>query len=180
MVYILCLNFIACSWMFPTLITALPWVPEAFHARFPVSVTSRLVSSACGQQSSSSHVRKNLWYPGYNSVRKPQQLSTTYCAVWLVDFWPITILVKYILIWLLCCTFLIENCSNKSTKSTSCFIFLFDISKITKSMKKILKKATVGISREIWCSNWETRRSDEKLGDSQENWESCQVWFKQV
>ena len=47
-------------------------------------------------------------------------------------------------------------------------------------MKKILKKATVGISREIWCSNWETRRSDEKLGDSQENWESCQVWFKQV
>ena len=44
--------------------------------------------------------------------------------------------------------------------STSCFIFLFDISKITKLMKKILKKATcsiVGISWEIWCSNRKDR-----------------------
>ena len=38
-------------------------------------------------------------------------------------------------------------------ESTSCFIFLLDISKITKLMKKNLKKATVGISWEIWCSN---------------------------
>ena len=33
----------------------------------------------------------------------------------------------------------------------------------------MLKKATVGISREIWCSNPETGRFDEKLGDSREN-----------
>ena len=30
-----------------------PWVPDAFHARFPVSV-----KSACGRRSSSSHARK--------------------------------------------------------------------------------------------------------------------------
>ena len=35
----------------------------------------------------------------------------------------------------------------------------------------------VGISREIWCSNRETRRFDEKLGDSRENRESWQVWI---
>ena len=29
-----------------------------------------------------------------NCVQKPRQLLTMYCAVWLVDFWPITILVK--------------------------------------------------------------------------------------
>ena len=31
-----------------------------------------------------------------------------------------------------------------------------------KLMKKILKKAKVGISQEIWCSNRETRSFDEK------------------
>ena len=30
----------------------------------------------------------------------------------------------------------------------------------------MLKKVTVGISWEIWCSNQVTRRFDEKLGDS--------------
>ena len=33
----------------------------------------------------------------------------------------------------------------------------------------------VGSSREIWCSNRETGRFHEKLGDSRENWESWQV-----
>ena len=41
--------------------------------------------------------------------------------------------------------------------------------------EKKLKKATVGISWEIWWSNQETGRFDEKLGDSRENWESWQV-----
>jgi len=36
-------------------------------------------------------------------------------------------------------------------------------------MEKKLKKATLGISREIWCSNRETGRFDEKLGDPREN-----------
>ena len=52
----------------------LPWVPEAYHARFPVSVKSLpLVSSAFGRtcvgllptkRPSPSHTRQNLWYPG--------------------------------------------------------------------------------------------------------------------
>ena len=37
----------------------LPWVPEAFHARFLAEDVS-----ARGWQSSSSHARRNLWYPG--------------------------------------------------------------------------------------------------------------------
>ena len=36
--------------------------------------------------------------------------------------------------------FPIENSSNKSTKYSSCFIFLFDISEITKLMKKFWKR----------------------------------------
>ena len=34
-----------------------------------------------------------------NSIWKPRQLSSVYCVIWLVDFWPITILVKYISTW---------------------------------------------------------------------------------
>jgi len=43
--------------------------------------------------------------------------------------------------------------------------------------KKKLTRATAGSSREIWCSNRETGRFDEKLGDSWENWESWEVCF---
>ena len=42
----------------------------------------------------------------------------------------------------------------------------------TKLMYKKCKRATVGSSREIWCSNRETGRFHEKLGDSRENRES--------
>ena len=48
-----------------------PLVPEAFYARFPVSVKSEKVTragedvSGCGRRSALSHARKNLWYPGY-------------------------------------------------------------------------------------------------------------------
>ena len=42
----------------------LPCLPEAFHARFPVSV-KMCRPRACGRRSSSWHTRKNLWYPGY-------------------------------------------------------------------------------------------------------------------
>ena len=113
-----------------------------------------------------------------NSVRKPRQFSTIYCTIWLVDFWPIAILVKYILHIFNCSVlrFPIQNSSKKSTKSTSCFIFLFEISKITKLMKKKLKRATVSSSWEIWCSNQKTGKFDEKLGDSHENRENWQVW----
>ena len=45
----------------------------------------------------------------------------------------------------------------------------------TKLMDQKCKRATVGSSREIWCSNRETGRFHEKLGDSRENRESWQV-----
>ena len=37
-----------------------------------------------------------------------------------------------------------------------------------------------GISWEIWCSNRKTGRFDEKLGDSQENQKSWQIYILQV
>ena len=43
-----------------------------------------------------------------------------------------------------------------------------------------VKRATVGSSREIWCSNRETGRFHEKLGDSRENRESWQVCYLQL
>ena len=45
----------------------------------------------------------------------------------------------------------------------------------TKLMDKKCKRATVGSSREIWCSNRETGRFHGKLGDSRENRGSWQV-----
>ena len=47
-------------------------------------------------------------------------------------------------------------------------------------MDKKYKRATVGSSREIWCSNRETGRFHEKLGDSRENRESWQVCIYSV
>ena len=95
MVYILCLNFIACIRMFPTSIMVCE--------------------------------NRNNFLP---------------C---IVQFdWLISDQLRYLLnIYRFDCfvlRFPIENCSNKSTKSTSCFIFLFDISKIMKSMKKNFEK----------------------------------------
>ena len=58
--------------------------------------------------------------------------------------------------------FPIKNSSNKSTISTCCFVFLFDISKITKINETFLKKATLGISREIW---WKSFRLLGKPGE---------------
>ena len=63
-----------------------------------------------------------------------------------------------------------ENSSNKSTKSTSCFIFLFDISKITKLMNKFWKGPR-------WVF---PARFDEKLRDFRENQESWQIWLSVV
>ena len=43
-----------------------PWVPEVFLARFPVSVMS-LLCSASGRRPP--FREKNLWYPGYSDRR---------------------------------------------------------------------------------------------------------------
>ena len=54
---------------------ALPWVPKAFHARFPFSVKSKvtraspLVSSACGRRNEAPRrTREKTCYPGYRST----------------------------------------------------------------------------------------------------------------
>ena len=47
--------------------------------------------------------------------------------------------------------------------------------KWTKFQAKAQKCSKVHFIREIWCSNRETGRFDEKLGDSRENRESWQV-----
>ena len=68
--------------VFPKLIISspLPWVPEAFHARLLFLAASPLVSSAkdesgCGRRSSSSDARKNLWYPGYETLSYLRELG---------------------------------------------------------------------------------------------------------
>ena len=49
------------------------------------------------------------------------------------------------------------------------------VKKWTKFQTKAQKCSKVHFIREIWCSNREIGRFDEKLGDSQENRESWQV-----
>ena len=61
--------------LFQKTICILPWVPAAFHARFPVSVKSAEDMSAYGRRSSSSNSRNNLWYPGYLYFGYPQNTS---------------------------------------------------------------------------------------------------------
>ena len=92
-----------------------------------------------------------------NSMEKPHQPSTIYCAIWLVDFWPVMLLVKICQFDSSSLYFLIENSSDKSTKSISCFIIFFDISKIMKLMKTFWKR-----SRDI-C--WQTWRLPGKQGE---------------
>ena len=108
----------------------------------------------------------------------------TYCAVWLADFWPITVLIKYRLYQFDCSVlcFPNQNSTNESTNIHFLFYFPFwhlEDNEINEQMlkKAMLKKAMVGISREIWRSNRETGRFDEKFGDSRENRESWQVWY---
>ena len=110
-----------------------------------------------------------------NSVQKPCQLSTMYCATWLVDFWPIAILVKYISIWLLC--FYVFRLRTAQIRALTLLFFDFPFWHLENSEidENKLEKGTVGFSWKIWCSNRETGRFDEKLGDSRANRESWQV-----
>ena len=103
--------------------------------------------------------------PSSLRLRKPRQLSTICCAIWLVGFFHFTY-------------YEIDNSSSRCTKSTSC-LFSFLTSRKWRNKWNILKKAAFGISREIWCFSRETGRLDGKLGDSQENRESWRVRFVQ-
>ena len=109
-------------------------------------------------------------------MRKLHQLSTMYCAIWLVNFWPITIFVKYISVWLLCSPF--SNWEQLKLKSTYEFHFLFYFPFWHLENNEINEKnfekghSIVGISWEIWCSNWKdleiwwkTWRLQGKLGE---------------
>ena len=50
--------------------------------------------------------------------------------------------------------FSIENCSNTTTKHTSCFIFLFDILKTTKLMKKKNSKEAADFPGRFGALTW--------------------------
>ena len=68
-----------------------------------------------------------------------------------------------------------QKCPRNCTMNTKSTNFL---KKWTKFQTKAQKCWKVHFIQEIWCSNRETRRFDEKLGDSRENWESWQVWIE--
>ena len=64
-----------------------------------------------------------------------------------------------------------QKCPRNCTMNTKSSNF---VKKWTKFQTKAQKCSKVHFTREIWCSNWENGRFDEKLGDSRENWESWQ------
>ena len=65
-----------------------------------------------------------------------------------------------------------QKCPRYCTMSKKSSNF---VKKWTKFQTKAQKCSKVHFIREIWCSNWEIGRFDEKLGDSRENRESWQV-----
>ena len=64
-----------------------PWVPEAFHGRFSVSVKSwkvtHFAARVFGPRSSPMHARKNLWYPMYQVAWQ-----------FLKSFWQVNVLAE--------------------------------------------------------------------------------------
>ena len=92
---------------------------------------------------------KKTWRPYECS-----QLSAMYCAIWLVDFWPITILDINLI-----ALFYVFQSRTALIRALNPFLFYFPIwhLKTNKINEKVLKKGTLGISRKIWCSNLETK-----------------------
>ena len=66
----------------------------------------------------------------------------------------------------------VQKCPRNCTMNKKSSNF---VKKWTKFQTKAQKCSKVHFIREIWCSNQEIGRFDEKLGDSQENRESWQV-----
>ena len=67
----------------------------------------------------------------------------------------------------------VQKCPRNCTMNKKSSNF---VKKWTKFQTKAQKCSKVHFIREIWCSNREIGRFDEKLGDSRENRESWQVW----
>ena len=67
----------------------------------------------------------------------------------------------------------VQKCSRNCKVNTKSSNF---VKKWTKFQTKAHKCSKVHFIWEMWCSNRGTGRFDEKLGDSQENRESWQVW----
>ena len=90
-----------------------------------------------------------------------------YCTtIWLVDFWPITILISNIQYIDFIALLYVLRSRTTPNKSPFCFSFLF---KILKWIKKKLSKATEGISREV--SGALTRRP----GNLMKTWRICRT-----
>ena len=102
-------------------------------------------------------------------MRKPRQLSAMCCAIWLVAFWPTTILIIY--------QFYVLRSTTAQVSARNPLFVYFPLWYLEKNRidETFFKKAALGISREIWCFNRDTGRFDGKLGDSRENRESWQV-----
>ena len=66
-----------------------------------------------------------------------------------------------------------QKCPRNCTMNTKSSNF---VKKWTKFQTIAQKSSKVHFIQEIWCSNRETGRFHEKLGDSRENRESWQVW----
>ena len=92
-----------------------------------------------------------------NNVRKPRQLSTTCCAIWLVASWPTMILLNYLSI----LRITIENSSRSALNPLLVYFPLWHLEN-NEFNEKLLQKAALCISREIWCFNleiwWKTWR----------------------
>ena len=91
--------------------------------------------------------------------------STMFCAIWLLDFWPLRYLLNMYQFDCSVIRFPISNSWNKSTKIHFLFYFPFCHLKNNEINEKKLKKPTVGISQEnsqvllpgdweIWWKTW--------------------------
>ena len=80
--------------------------------------------------------------------------TVTRSIVRLGDFWPITILDINLI-----ALFYVFQSITAQIRALNPFLFSFSFwhLKTNEINKKVLKKATVGISRKIWSSNWETK-----------------------
>ena len=89
-------------------------------------------------------------------------LPCIYCAIWLVDFWPITTLVKYISVWLLCSPFSMRTTQIRAlVNSTSCFIFPFwHLENNEINEKKFWKRPQY---RRYFLGDWCSNRKDREI-----------------
>ena len=133
-----------------------------------------LSSSTCKHTSMASCAILSNFFEKQWTLNYPQYLSRLSRTLFLTTFLEIAVYQFHYTVLRVS----IKNSSNKSTKSTFCFIFLFDISKITKLNRKKFEKSHGRYFPGDLVPDQETGRFDKKLGDSRGNRVSVgiQVW----